>query len=135
MNTQKGEVIAKEQDTLSIRFERPAACENCKACDGSKHHRLTIKIKGDAKVGDQVVVAMPEGQVAKASLLAYTVPLIGLLAGLFLGFALGRTDGAAAIGGAGGLCLSLLLVWGLNKRIAGRTEWTPRLISVLPKEE
>ena len=83
-----GEVIKVESGVLTVRFGRPEACERCGACGGEKHQTV-IQISGDAKVGDLATVRVPEGHVAKASVLAYLLPLLGLLAGLFAGWALG----------------------------------------------
>ena len=129
---QTGEVIKVDNGLLTVQFCRPEACENCRACTGEKHS-ATIQIPGDAQVGDIVTVSMPEGQVAKASLLAYAMPLAGLLIGLFLGFALGG-DIAAIIGAAVGLGLSMLILKLLDVRLRRDEKWTPKLVAVMKKQ-
>jgi sigma-E factor negative regulatory protein RseC len=129
---QTGEVIKVDNGLLTVQFCRPEACESCRACNGEKHS-ATIQIPGDAQVGDIVTVSMPEGQVAKASLLAYAMPLAGLMIGLFLGFALGG-DIPAVIGAAIGLGLSLLILKLLDVRLRGNERWMPKLVSVMKKQ-
>jgi sigma-E factor negative regulatory protein RseC len=92
-----------------------------------------IQIPGDAQVGDIVTVSMPEGQVAKASLLAYAMPLVGLLIGLFAGYALGG-DIPAIIGAAAGLGISVLILKVLDGRLRRDDRWTPRLVAVMKKQ-
>ncbi len=129
---QTGEVIEVKNGLLTVQFCRPEACENCKACTGEKRKAL-LQIPGDAQVGDTVTVSIPEGQVAKASLLAYFMPLCGLMLGLFLGFALGG-DISAIIGAAAGLVLSILVLRLLDVRLRKDDRWVPRLIAVEKKQ-
>ncbi len=126
---QTGEVVALKDGMLTIRFDRPEACEKCNACDGSKHQAL-IEIPGQASVGDKVRVAMPDGQVAKASILAYALPLCGLIGGLVVGNALGQSDVSVLIGGVSGLAVSLLLLWVNEKRLKKSAKWRPHLVAV-----
>ncbi len=129
---QTGEVIEVKNGLLTVQFCRPEACENCRACTGEKN-RATIRVPGEAQVGDSVTVSMPEGQVAKASLLAYAMPLCGLLAGLFSGFMLGG-DIPAVIGAVIGLCISMLILKALDGRLRKDERWTPTVVSVMKKQ-
>ena len=123
-----GEVIEVKNGLLTVRFERPEACGECHACDGTKH-QSTIQIKGNAQVGDSVTVFMPDGQVAKASFLAYAIPLFGLLLGLFIGGSFGG-DVPALIGAALGLGVSFFTLRVVDGRLRGNAQWTPKLLSV-----
>ncbi len=129
---QTGEVIEVKNGLLTVQFCRPEACEKCRACTGEKN-RATIQVPGEAQVGDSVTVRMPEGQVAKASLLAYAMPLCGLLIGLFLGFVLGG-DIPAVIGAAIGLCISFLILKLLDSRLRKDVRWTPMVVAVTKKQ-
>jgi sigma-E factor negative regulatory protein RseC len=127
-----GEVVEAHRGMLTVRFQRPQACENCRACDGKQHQHL-VKLSGEARVGDTVVVSLPEERLAKASLLAYAVPLGGLLAGLFAGSLAGFGDVSALLGAALGLGLSLLVLRAGEKKFRRTGEWEPRLVSVEAK--
>ncbi len=127
-----GVVTEIKNGLLTIQFDRPEACQHCQACDGSKH-KATIQIPGEAQVGDAVTVSMPDGQVAKASLLAYALPLAGLILGLVIGYLLGG-DIAAVLGAAVGLAVCFLILKLLDGRLQKDERWTPRLISVEKKQ-
>ena len=79
-----GKVVAAENGVLEVCFERPEACAHCGQCGGQKEETF-VKIPGSAPVGRWIDVDMPEGQVLKASMLAYVMPLLMLLGGLALG--------------------------------------------------
>ena len=125
---QTGEVIEVKKGMLTIRFDRPEACQHCNACKGEKHQAL-IEIPGQAEVGDRVTVSMPEGQVAKASLMAYAIPLAGLVLGLMLGWGLGG-EVPAIIGAALGLAGSIVVLRINESRLRRDSRWTPQLMSV-----
>jgi positive regulator of sigma E activity len=125
---QTGEVIEVNDGILTVRFLRPADCERCRACSG-RTHQAQVRIPGKAEVGDRVVVRLPDGQVAKASLLAYALPLGGLFAGLIVGWVLGG-DIPALIGAAVGLCLSFLALGVNDRRLRGNDKWQPQLVAV-----
>ena len=72
-----GRVVSARDGELEVCFERPEACAHCGACAGQPHESL-VRIPGDAPVGRWIDVDMPEGQVLKASLLAYVIPLVML---------------------------------------------------------
>ena len=73
-----GKVVAAENGVLEVCFERPEACAHCGQCGGQKEETF-VKIPGSAPVGRWIDVDMPEGQVLKASMLAYVMPLLMLL--------------------------------------------------------
>ena len=127
-----GEVIEVKNGQLTVRFERPEACGECHACDGHKH-QSTIQVAGDAQIGDSVTVSMPDGQVAKASFLAYAVPLLGMLLGLFIGGSFGG-DVPALVGAAIGLVTSFLILRLVDGRLRGSARWTPKLVAVAKKQ-
>ncbi|MBL8501993.1 MAG: SoxR reducing system RseC family protein [Rhodocyclaceae bacterium] len=62
-----------------------------------------------AAPGQQVVVRTAEGATLRAALLAYVLPVLSLLAGAWVGTALGQGDDlAGALGALGGLLLGVL---------------------------
>lgn len=79
-------------------------------------YRLPNRI--DAKVGDAVMIAVPEGAVLRAALLAYLLPLLFLIVGAALGTAVAASDRDALIGAGGGLALGLLVLRLVQTRLA-----------------
>ena len=133
-----GTVVVREGDMLVIEFARPEACQHCGQCDGSKHaHRL--RVPGQARVGDQVTVDMPDRRVAQASVLVYLVPLLLLLAGLLaaesLRPVLAPTMGAdwfAALCAMAGLAVGMGVLLLVDRMLRGRAGWQPQVIAVIP---
>lgn len=135
--TNKGIVTQVEGNWLTVVFERHEACGDCHACmhgssDCNKH---TVKIRGKADVGDEVVVEMDDGQVMAASAAAYLIPFAGMITGLALGWWLSGMQsavnrellaaGCSVLGTAAAYCIMRVLDPKLAK---GR--WEQRIVSV-----
>ena len=131
-----GEVTAIHGEYIEITFCRPADCEKCNACHGGKS-QTTLTLKGKANLGDYAVVQMPVKTFMQASAMAYAIPLIALLAGMFIGGALFPTaqDAAGLIGALIGLGAAMA---GLKITEAARRKdprWQPTLLEIIPKFE
>lgn len=130
-----GEVTAVRGEYLEITFCRPADCEKCGACHGGQKQTV-LTLKGSARIGDAAVVEMPTGTFVQASMLAYVLPLAGLLSGLLLGSALvpDKPDLAGGIGAVVGLGISLAALKLTESRRRSNPKWQPRLTRIIPKE-
>ena len=128
-----GEITGKQGGMLEITFCRPQDCGHCHACDGGAEPTV-LRLRGEGQVGDYAVVSLPGSTVFKASVLAYIVPIVGLLGGMALGSALGGENSlGVAVGGAAGLALTLGAVW-LTERFRRQSpRWQPTLTQVLPR--
>lgn len=131
-----GEVTAVRGECVEITFCRPTDCGKCHACQGARD-RMQVTVKGTAEVGDFAVVDMPSATVMKASLLAYVLPLGGLLAGVAAGTLLFPAQEAVAgiVGGAMGLAVTLGAVALTEKKRRNDPQWRPQLLRVIPKAE
>lgn len=131
-----GEVTAVNGEMLSVTFCRPTDCEKCHACIGGAK-QTTIEVKGEAKVGEFAVVDLPERVLLKASAIAYVIPLIALLAGMFLGGALfpEQRDTASLLGALIGLAISLAGLMLTEKKRRSDPTWQPVLKKVIPHNE
>lgn len=131
-----GEVTAVRGDSVEITFCRPADCEKCGACHGSRA-QMQITVKGEAQVGDFAVVDMPASSVVKASVLAYVLPLAGLLLGVAVGSLLFPVQESLAgvIGGAIGLAVTLSVVAATEKKRRSDPAWSPKLLRIIPGTE
>jgi len=128
-----GKVVSAKNGELQVCFERPEACQHCQAC-GETHESL-VTIPGDAPAGSRIDVDMPEKQVLKASLLAYVIPLLMLLAGLALGLKLFRKETWAALLGIGCMGASWFVLRLIDRRMRARAGWHPRIVAVHTDEE
>lgn len=129
-----GEVTRANNGWLDVVFCRPDECEGCHACEGSPK-KLSVRLQGDAQVGDQVVVEMPSETVVRASATAYLVPLAGLMLGLAAGaLIVPNSDAAAGIGAVVGLAVGGVVIGLTEKFRRGQSAWTPVIKQVLPKQ-
>ena len=129
-----GEITGVAGGQLEITFCRPKDCGHCHACDGGQNPTV-IRVAGEGRVGDYAAVELPAGTVVKASLLAYAVPIAGLLLGMLAGQTIG--DGqplGTALGGALGFGACLLLILLTEKRRRASAKWQPTLRQVYPRE-
>ena len=127
-----GQVTAYDESTriATISYVRPDACAKCGGC-GSMNQTGSIELKAECAVGNWVKVVLPDGRFMTATALAYIVPLIGFLIGLFAGNSLSGGNELWALGGSMiglGVCLIGLKL--NEKRIAGKPEWTPHVAEV-----
>ncbi len=128
-----GTVTSAAGGMLEVTFCSTQECDHCHACDGGQK-RTVVRVKGDARVGDYAVVELPVSTVVKASLLAYAVPIVGLMAGMLIGSQVSVSPAGTAIGGGAGLLLSLGAVWLTEKGRQHSTKWQPTLVRVLPAD-
>ena len=109
-------VVAERDNRLVARVVRCEACASCRACAFGEKKEMDLALpEGKWQVGDEVEVELPEGGVSKASLLAYGLPLGGLILGLLVGM---RLSGEAA--GALGALLGTAAGFGLLRLLDGR---------------
>lgn len=76
-----------------IEVKKKPQCESCRACaafysDNSAVIPAIMDV--ECKVGDRVVVEMPQKSFPLASLIMFLVPLLGFLIGLLVGMPLGE---------------------------------------------
>ena len=134
--TNKGIVTKVEGDMLTIAFERHEACGDCHACmHGSTSCKHTVKLRGKADVGDEVMVEMDTSQVMAASATAYLIPFAGMMLGLGGGYALGGMQSAVnpELVTAAGAILCTAIAYGIMKLldpVLSKGRWEQHIISV-----
>ena len=128
-----GIVTAVNGGLLDITFCSDQDCGQCHACDGGQK-RTVVQVRGSAEVGDYAVVELPVSTVVKASLLAYALPIAGLMAGMLVGNAVSSSPAGTAVGGGVGLLLCLAAVWLTERGRQHSRKWQPSLVRVLPAE-
>ena len=127
-----GQVIERNdrKGLVTIRFERPEACGKCNACAaGSQKGEVTLQ--SGCKVGEWARVELPESRFLQATALVYVIPLCGLVGGILLGWLLGSgNDLWTVLGALFGLLLSLLILFGVDRRVSRKSEWIPKITAV-----
>lgn len=101
LNAPRATVIANSDDRVWLRAES-LGCARCRSGVGcgagifsstSRHARFSIDLSATAadgagrqlRSGQDVTVSLPNGRLLQAALLAYGMPLLGVLAGAWLG--------------------------------------------------
>ncbi len=130
---QHGLVVKISNETAVVRFVRSAACERCGACIhfGETEAEIEVINKIGAQVGDVVCVELNAKHFLEANVLAYILPLVLLLLGVFIGSRKSNSFGAVlgvAFAGAGYMVLRLL-----EPRFAAMTKFQPRIVGIIEK--
>lgn len=139
-----GHVVAVDARGIWIESDRTGACQACSASKGCGQRALaefasrrTERLCIDnplgitALVGDRVTVGIAQGSFLRASLLLYTLPLLLLFLGGYLGSMYGSTELPAILGSLAGLALGLLFARYLGRRLALSSRYQPVLINVI----
>lgn len=101
----EGIVDSIDGDVVRVRILQASACGGCQVkslCKVSESKEKLIEVTdavaaGRLAVGQSVNVAGTVGQGMRAVMLAFTLPLLLMLAAVITGYALGASDGVAAI--------------------------------------
>lgn len=82
---QTAQVVIRDGKTFA-RIERSEACMQCHACEYGQHEESFIELTGKHyHEGDTVEIELERGRLTAASIIAYGIPLAGLLLGLAIG--------------------------------------------------
>ena len=124
-----------------VEIQRRSACGACAASGGcgtavlgklwsGRRIRVRAIAEEPLRAGDEVCVGLADGVLLRGALLAYSLPLLLLLAGALLGqmaFA-GAGEEPVVLSGALGLGLGFLAVRVLSKRFQDDIRFQPRVL-------
>lgn len=102
----EGRVVGLDGDHAIVDIPAAEGCGSCSRAGGcttgaGSGRRQRIRNTVGARVGDAVIIVVPDGAVLKAALRAYISPLLLALAGVALGLAIGDEAAGALLGLAG----------------------------------
>lgn len=125
-----GVVTRIEKSIAHVRFQRSKQCEHCGACMslGDQEMELSVENTLNAEVGDRVRIELSPRRVVQASLIAYAIPLILLLLGVWLGSKMHDLVGLAC--GVGACALAFLILRALEKRGGLKDRFSPRMTAI-----
>ena len=129
-----GEIKEIRGGKMTVEFCNHESCENCHGCEGGQSTAV-LEMEASGNVGDFAEVEMPTGNIVKASILVYILPLLGFLAGIALGEILFK--GSSPIGSALlGIAFLLLIVYFVHlgeKKRSADPAWHPVLVRIIPR--
>jgi sigma-E factor negative regulatory protein RseC len=127
----RGTIDRIEGDVIMVKVEKQTACAGChaKGLCGEKGEERIIKVRTpnteDFKLNDRVIVALERGSMGIMSVVwAYLLPLVVLLAVLFMAKALGLGDGPAATASLIATATYYILLYVLRRVIERKIKFT-----------
>ena len=123
-----GTVTAVGQHTVTVTFKRSEACGGCvrNFChagnDGENKAEIKVADTSSYHVGERVTLTISEKSAVCAALIAYALPLVFTLAGLFIPLAAGAGEDTAAFSALAAPALYYLLLFFFRRRIGTKTE-------------
>lgn len=126
-----GLVTGVQDGVAQVHFLRGSACAHCGACltVGDSEMEISLPNTLDAKVGDRVAVDLSPKRVVQASLLAYAVPLVLLIAGVLVGSKI--SDWAGLVLGIAACGIGYLILRIVEKKSAKKRSFQPRMTRIL----
>jgi sigma-E factor negative regulatory protein RseC len=121
MIEQKATVISRDGELVWVEAERQSTCGQCQARKGcgtgmlAKHvgqrfSRLAVNTDLDLRVGQQVMVSIPEQALLSGALLMYLLPLLALFSAAAITRMIGAGELAQIVAGLLGLCAGFFWV-------------------------
>ncbi|MDO4494056.1 MAG: SoxR reducing system RseC family protein [Clostridia bacterium] len=130
-----GTVVSVSDGRAVVHFVRSSMCTHCGGCMtfGDKEMETIAVNRVGAQPGDRVNVGLSAKNIIKASLWAYAVPLLALIAGILIGNRFGEV--AALCGGLALCALSYLLLHKLDKGFRKKRVFEPVIMSVVREDD
>ncbi len=142
-------IVQQVADGQAIVAMETAGCSSCgqggscgigKMASGRPATLLTLPVSGEIKVGDVVMIGLPQSKLTFSALLGYLFPAFAMIFGAWLGAAFDGSDGATALGAIAGFLGALSIARLLIGLLPGLMP-TPQLIPIsqqanaFPKEQ
>ncbi|TVQ92631.1 MAG: Fis family transcriptional regulator [Chromatiaceae bacterium] len=134
-------LVPGDPGLAEVEVQRQTSCGSCSAqtgCGvslldrllGRRPQRLLVVNGAGVRVGETVVIGVPEGALLKAAVAAYLGPLAGLFAGALLveGWFGSAAQGLTLVGAAAGFILALLGLQRYSRRLASDPRYRARLL-------
>ncbi len=135
-------IVQRVENGQAIVAMETAGCSSCgqgsscgigKMASGRPATLLTLPVSGEIKVGDRVMIGLPESRLTISALLGYLFPAFAMLLGAWLGSVIDGSDGGTALGAMVGF-LGALVIARLAISLIPSLLPTPQLISASPLE-
>lgn len=137
---EKAIVIENKKNLARVEIRRSAACNGCKGCSvgkGNKPIRVWARNPIGAKEGQTVEIELGAKTFLSATLIAYGIPLLTFLLGIFLGFELSESFNISAVEpfsllvGFGMMSISFIIIYFLTSREESRIKYSSSIVRIL----
>jgi sigma-E factor negative regulatory protein RseC len=138
MLEERGTVVEVRDDALWVETQSRSSCSHCSssACTtsvvsklfGVKRNRLQLPNDPAARVGDRVVIGIPDDLLVGASLQAYLLPVVSMLSAAAAGGAIDWGEGPQILLAVCGLILGIAWVRRMTRGRAAQKRYQPRLL-------
>jgi len=143
MIEESGTVLSIEEGFAEVETIRTSSCTSCRARHGCGHHaiaqvspsnRMLMKAIDPltVKVGQKVVVGIPEDTLLQASLWMYLIPLLGLVGGAVLPSLWGGESEISVVLSIFGFAGGLLLAKKKSKQEINNPNYYPKILRIEP---
>lgn len=102
---------------------------------GLKRNLLRMENKLQAKVGDQVIIGIPDNVLVKASIWAYLVPVLSMLLVTLMAVMQGAGDAVQVLSALSGLALGFMLVGRMTRSTKNISSFDPQLLRIKGRSE
>ncbi|MGO2354482.1 MAG: SoxR reducing system RseC family protein [Marinomonas foliarum] len=141
MIEESGKVLSIEEGFADVETIRTSSCTSCRARHACGHHAIAqvsssnrMRMKAidsfNVKVGQSVVVGIPEDTLLQASAWMYLIPLLGLVGGAVLPSLWEGESGIAVIFSIIGFAGGLLLARNKSKKEKHNLDYYPKIIRI-----
>ena len=130
---EKGKVVKIDNGVAQVEMGRTSACARCGICLQSSGDKPILYVKDSlgARPGDEVLVSVDSKQILKAAFLIYLFPLVGLIAGYFLGRTVLGTERTGIIFAGLGFFTTLFLLYQYDKRLKAQKSRGAKIIQIV----
>lgn len=143
MIEERGRVLSVEHDAVWVETLRRSACDSCQArngCGQSVLQRLGLGARSGFirvlnpqqrhrfRVGDEIVIGIPEHAVLHGSFMVYLVPLVMLFAGALLAHFLGAAEGLIILAGFSGMGVGFAAVHWHGRYLGRHSTFVPHVL-------
>jgi sigma-E factor negative regulatory protein RseC len=140
---EKAVVVSNKGNNAKVSIMRTTACNHCRGCSVSSGKRIYVWAKNPlkAKAGEVVEIELANSAFLSATFIAYAIPLITLLLGIFIGFKLamifdiGLHEIFALTVGIFTMAIGFGFVWIINKKAENSNRYVSSIVGILQHED
>ncbi|WP_111640182.1 SoxR reducing system RseC family protein [Marinomonas shanghaiensis] len=141
MIEETGRVLSIEDGFADVETIRTSSCTSCRARHGCGHHAIAqvsssnrMRMKAidplAVKVGQSVVIGIPEDTLLQASIWMYLIPLLGLVVGAVIPSLWGGESDIAVVFAILGFTGGLLLAKKKSKQEMNNLDYYPKILRI-----